>query len=122
MATIAGSHFDATASAITYPGGVNVVTTSTGAGLPTAIPTDFNLEVYTGPAAGAPTTPFTGYQALSILSPGGYELQLSGSGYAVTDNGTPGGMFVTTSTATGDTITGGSGFDNLILNGTGNTA
>jgi hypothetical protein len=122
MATIAGSQFNAAASAITYPGGVNVVTTSTGAGLPAAISTDFNLEIYTGPAAGAPTTPFSGYQALSILSPGGYELELSGSGYAITDNRTGGGMLVTTSTATGDTITGGGGFDNLILNGTGNTA
>jgi hypothetical protein len=62
---------------------------------------------------------FSSYQALAILSPGGYELELSGSGYAITDNGTGGGMLVTTSTATGDTITGGGGFDNLILNGTG---
>jgi Ca2+-binding RTX toxin-like protein len=122
MATIAGSQYDAAASAITYPGGVNVVTTSTGTGLPTAISNDFNLEIYTGPTAGAPSTPFSGYQALSILSPGGYELQLSGSGFAITDNGSTGGMLVTTSTATGDTITGGSGFDNLILNGSGNTA
>lgn len=122
MATIAGSQFDASASAISFPGGVNVVETSTGTGLPAAIPTDFNLEVYTGPTAGAPTNPFPGYQGLAILSPGGYSLELFGSGYAVTDNGSSGATLITGSTATGDTITGGGGFDNLILNGTGNTA
>lgn len=122
MATIAGSQFNASASAIAFPGGVNVVETSTGTGLPAAIPTDFNLEVYTGPAAGAPTTPYPGYQGLAILSPGGYSIELLGSGYAVTDNGSSGAMLTTGPTATGDTITGGGGFDNLILNGTGNTA
>jgi hypothetical protein len=125
MATIAGSQFDASASAIT----VNVVETgngttdSSGNSLSTdTVAGDFNLEVYTGPAAGAPTSPFSGYQGLAILSPGGYSLELLGSGYAITDNGTGGATLSTGSTATGDTITGGSGFDNLILNGSGNTA
>jgi hypothetical protein len=45
------------------------VETSTGTGLPPPIPTDFNLEVYTGPAAGAPTTPFSGYQAWRSSAP-----------------------------------------------------
>src|SRR5580693_1784767 len=61
-AGIPGSPFDVGASAIAFPGGVNVVTTSTGSGLFAAIPTAFNLEVYTGAQTSSPTTPFSGYQ------------------------------------------------------------
>jgi len=121
MATIPGSQlFDATASIIAFPGGVNVVETSTGTGLPPAIPTDFNLEVYTGNPPN-PTTPFSGYQGLAILSGGGHTLELISGTFAVTDDGTSGGNTLIADGAN-ETISGGTNFINLILNGNNEVA
>ena len=119
MATIPGSHFSASASAIAFPGGVNVVETSTGTALPAAIPTDFNLEVYTGPPSGAPSMPFSGYQGLAVLGPDGHTIDLVSGAYAVTDNGSGDTLIAD---GTNETISGGANFVNLILNGSNNVA
>ena len=116
MATIPGSHFTASASAISFPGGVNVVETTTGTGLPPAIPTDFNLEVFVGDPANAPPIA-PGYQGLAVLTPGGSSIELISGSYTVTDDGE-------TLTAKGDneTVVGGAAFANLILDGNNDVA
>jgi hypothetical protein len=117
MATIPGSLFIATAGALT----VNVVETSTGTGIGTdTVGGDFNLEVYTGAAGSAPTSPAAGYQGLAILTAGGSELDLISGSYAATDNGTGGDNLV--ADGTNATIEGGAASVNLVLNGSGNTA
>jgi hypothetical protein len=84
MATIPGSHFDATAA---QP--MNVVETTTGTGLPSPVAGDFNLEVFVGSrfSSSAPTQPAPGYDGLAILAPSGAELDLITGAYAVTDFG-----------------------------------
>src|SRR5258708_6212601 len=80
MASIAGSQGVATA-----PGQpVNVSYTSDGSGLAT-VPGAFNLEVWTGP--NPPTVPGAGFDGLVVLSNGGNQLDLYGTGFEIQDTG-----------------------------------
>jgi Ca2+-binding RTX toxin-like protein len=83
MASIVGSQFVTTASGEN----VNVVETSGGA-LPLPKPGVFNLEVWTGNPADAPSHPAHGYQGLAILEDGGHQIDLISGAFAVTDDGT----------------------------------
>lgn len=113
MATIPGSQFTATAS---LP--INVVETTTGTGLPPTVPGAFNLEVYVGSTASAPSvTP--GYDGLAVLTPGGFTIDLVSGSYAVTDNGSGDTLNVD---GTNETVIGGANFSNLILNGNNDAA
>lgn len=90
MASIAGSQFVAGASAIMYPGGINVAITSDGSNLPTPIATDFNLGVWTG--GNPPSGPPSGYQGLLVDYGGQYANLISGA-FSLADTGT-GGHFI----------------------------
>jgi hypothetical protein len=111
MATIPGSHFTVSAGLA-----VNVVTTTTGTGLPLINPSDFNLEVFVGALANAPALA-PGYSGLAVLSPTGTELDLVSGLYAATDNGILG---TDTLSAYGslETITGSASGTTLHLFGT----
>jgi Ca2+-binding RTX toxin-like protein len=115
MATIPGSHFTVTAGLT-----VNVVETTTGIGLPPAIPGDFNLEVFVGADANAPPLA-AGYDGLAVLSPSGLELDLFAGAFAVTDNGTMGNDTLS-AFGTNETIIGAAGGTTLNLPGNGDTA
>jgi len=82
MASIAGSHFVATVPGET----VRVVETS-GGPLPPPVHGVFNLEVWTGNPADAPTHPAHGYQGLAVLEDGGRRIDLIRGAFAVTDPG-----------------------------------
>ena len=107
MATIPGSQFTATAPGMP----VNVQETTTGTGLPTAIPGDFNLEVYVGALANAPALA-SDYQGLAVLTSGGLALDLISGAYAVTDNGT--GLDSISAYGDNETVSGGAA--NVALN------
>jgi hypothetical protein len=118
MATIAGSQFNAGDGPTT----VNVGFDSNGS-LPAPVGSDFNLAIFVGSDANAPsfsTVQGLGYQGLAVQAPGGYELDLIGGSFAVTDNGTGGDTLV--ADGTGETVSGGGAFVNLTLNGSNNTA
>lgn len=107
MATIPGSQF----SAFADPLPVNVVETTTGTGLPPTVPGAFNLEVYIGSVGNAPPLD-PGYQGLAVLSPDGHTIDLISGAYAITDDGD-----TITARGNNETISGGSAFVNLILDG-----
>jgi len=113
MATIAGSQFIATAG---LP--VNVGFDS-GGSPPPAVGGAFNLEVFVGAVGSAPPIA-PGYQGLAVLSPGGYTIDLISGAYAITDNGTGGDSI--NADGTNETISGGSAFVNLTLNGNNDVA
>jgi Ca2+-binding RTX toxin-like protein len=116
MATIPGSQFVATA-----PGrAVNVVETTTGTGLPSNVAGAFNLEVFVGPLASAPTTPAPGYQGLAVLTSSGLELDLISGAFAVTDNGT--GNDTLSAFGNNETVSGGSANVTLTLFGSNDVA
>jgi hypothetical protein len=114
MATIAGSHFDATSPvapvSIGFDSGGSPPAPSGGA---------FNLEIFVGSDANAPAVA-PSYQGLAVLSPSGSELDLISGAYAIVDNGT--GDDTIDANGANETITGGGGSDTLVLNGNGNIA
>jgi Ca2+-binding RTX toxin-like protein len=120
MASIPGSHFVATA-----PGeAVRVVETS-GGPLPPPVHGVFNLEVWTGNPADAPTHPAHGYQGLAILEDGGRRIDLISGAFAVTDPGN--GHDTISAYGTEETINGGAASVTLnlfgnddVANGSGN--
>jgi hypothetical protein len=129
MATVVGSQAPPPAGSSPIPGSqfsvsagvpVNVVTTSTGTGLPAPIAPDLNLEVFVGPVADMPPL-FSGYQGLAVLTSGGHELDLISGAYAVTDNGTSGNDTLTAFGAL-ETVTGSSSGTTLNLSGTSEVA
>jgi hypothetical protein len=111
MASIPGSHFVATAPNQL----VNVVETS-GGPLPPPRPGEFNLEVWTGNPAAAPSQPAHHYQGLAVLSQGGAAINLIAGTYAVTDNGS--GRDTIGASGDYETISGGAA--NVTLNLFGN--
>ncbi|HVH79254.1 MAG TPA: hypothetical protein VM782_07685 [Stellaceae bacterium] len=111
MASIPGSHFIASTS--TLP--VNVVETSGGA-LPPPKAGEFNLEVWTGNPASAPTTPAQGYQGLAVLSHSGQKIDLIAGAFAITDQGN--GQDTINAKGDQETISGGTA--NVTLNLFGN--
>ena len=99
MASIAGSHFDATASTT-----VNVVETWDGTNLPPPVAEEFNLEIWTG-AAPVPTSPAPGYQGLALLDPGGASITLVSGEFRVGDTVVGAGGSLDMLTANGDNET-----------------
>jgi Ca2+-binding RTX toxin-like protein len=114
MATIAGSQFVAT-----VPGQPVNVAFDNGGPLPPTVPGAFNLEVFLGSDATAPTIA-PGYQGLAVLSPSGFELDLISGAFAVTDNGTGGDILG--AAGMNETISGGGAPVTLILSGTNDVA
>jgi Ca2+-binding RTX toxin-like protein len=110
MASIPGSHFIATEPGKT----VNAVETS-GGHLPPPKNGDFNLEVWTGNPADAPSSPAHGYQGLAVLSDGGKQIDLISGAYDVTDQGLGFDSII----ASGDdqTISGGAANVTLTITG-----
>ena len=109
MASIPGSQFFmATAQGQT----VNAVGTNNGV-LPPPNPGQFNLEVWTGDPADAPTTPAPGYQGLAVVSNDGHQIDLISGAFAITDtNGT--GQDTINADGDNETISGGAA--NVTLN------
>src|SRR5271154_226501 len=83
MASIVGFFFEATTPNLP----VHVVETM-GGGVPPPGHRAFNLEVWTGNPADAPTSPAPGYQGLAVLSNSGMQIDLISGAFAVTDHGT----------------------------------
>jgi hypothetical protein len=115
MASISGSHFVATASGKT----VNIVETSGGT-LPPPVNGVFNLEVWIGNPADAPTQPAHDYQGLAVLEDGGRQIDLISGAFAVTDHGT--GNDSINADGTGESISGGAANVTLNLFGTDDVA
>ena len=114
MATIPGGQFRLTAHET-----VNAVETRTGTGLQGAVGGDFNVEVFVGLAANAPTTAAHGFNGLAVLSPSGHELDLVSGKFAATDNG--GGHDTISAFGSGETVSGGAALVSLNLYGAHDT-
>src|SRR5665213_1924932 len=114
MATIPGGQFRLTAHET-----VNAVETRTGTGLQGAVGGYFNVEVFVGLAANAPTTAAHGFNGLAVLSPSGHELDLVSGKFAATDNG--GGHDTISAFGSGETVSGGAALDTMNLYGAHDT-
>src|SRR5665213_1764174 len=114
MATIPGGQFRLTAHET-----VNAVETRTGTGLQGAVGGYFNVEVFVGLAANAPTTAAHGCNGLAVLSPSGHELDLVSGKFAATDNG--GGHDTISAFGSGETVSGGAALVSLNLYGAHDT-
>lgn len=131
MATLFGSQFEALAGNPFGSKTVNPVFTTDGSTDPSGSPLsgdtvsgDFNLEVFVGTLASAPTIA-SGYQGLAVLSPSGTTIDLVSGSYFVRDNGSGGSTMNADGSdqfirgASGDTLNVNGSFDSV--NGLGDT-